>query len=941
MSSTLLYIDDDRRVLDGLEAGLGDDTALIHCRDLEEAYEILVVEEPDLVVLEIRLASGNGLDFVERVRRDGMGAANTPIVVVTSAGRTPGVHGRAMQLGVAEYLTKPISPRQLVACIEEQLARKAEASADPNEDSISQVGIGAGRLSDLPLPELLDRIHRRGEGGVLIVGDARKRTGIEIRNGSPVAVSLAQREDIDEFLIRTERLTRDARDDALSLATLGLSTIEEVLLDAGVVDEATIETALIEQADEAVFQLFELPKGRYRFEPGRRLKGARSLPLTRSAQSLIVRGVLAWAPIETIRSALARYADLYALASADPEPPFDDVPFSDAQRSFVEALVGDRAVGDFLDGSEFEQRTLYGFAILGSIDLTPDPMLVLDEAVAPEAKREARKEAKKEARQDPRPQPTRTSEPARDEPEDEPELLLTEEHDLGYEETLFDGQMPGEPDAEPIRDLAYEDDLFELRAFEEDSFESEMVSESASDAAHDSSGDSDSLIDIDQLVSSDDTPRAPEPELTPEPTPAPEPVPTPESAPELRTSPAEPAGDDLAKAPEKKVRRRKRKKKRPVPKPAVVVEEKVAKTDAPARASEKPAPVIAKPVPAIDKPAPAIDKPTPVSVKPAPVGEKPAPVSEKPAPVSEKPAPVSGKPAPVSEKPAAVAEKPAPVSEEPAPVAEKPTAVAAKPSPVAEQPKEQRAPAEAPAAPEAEAETHEKGASAELAVPEPTAPEPTAPEPTAPEPTAPRTSANRYQIAAFGNVETDPAERALIAARVQKRMGHKYAHLVDRDKPVDAENLPASAADRSRESPATRALDAESWFRKGRDLLKVKKYDQSVEAFGMSAHLDPSEGEYVAHLGYALYLSKPDNDLVRKEALEDIARGIKLSPDRELPYVYLGRIFKVQGELDKARKMFDRALKIRPHCREAAQEVRLMEMRDRKKKPGLLGRFLK
>jgi predicted TPR repeat methyltransferase len=87
-------------------------------------------------------------------------------------------------------------------------------------------------------------------------------------------------------------------------------------------------------------------------------------------------------------------------------------------------------------------------------------------------------------------------------------------------------------------------------------------------------------------------------------------------------------------------------------------------------------------------------------------------------------------------------------------------------------------------------------------------------------------------------------------------------------------------------------------------------------------------------------LSRPDDEMVRKEALEDLARGIKLSPHREISYVYLGRIFKVTGDVDVAKKMFTRALQIRPHCREAALELRLMETREQKK-GGFLGRFRK
>lgn len=131
-------------------------------------------------------------------------------------------------------------------------------------------------------------------------------------------------------------------------------------------------------------------------------------------------------------------------------------------------------------------------------------------------------------------------------------------------------------------------------------------------------------------------------------------------------------------------------------------------------------------------------------------------------------------------------------------------------------------------------------------------------------------------------------------------------------------------------SAAQRALEAETWFRKGNGLLKARRYDEALEAFGMASHLDPGEGEYVAHLGYALYLSNPDQKLVQREALEHLAKGVKLSPKRPRPFLFLGRIFKVKGDTDAAKKMFRRAYKLDPNGREALQELRVLEQRQRK-----------
>jgi CheY-like chemotaxis protein/tetratricopeptide (TPR) repeat protein len=170
-----------------------------------------------------------------------------------------------------------------------------------------------------------------------------------------------------------------------------------------------------------------------------------------------------------------------------------------------------------------------------------------------------------------------------------------------------------------------------------------------------------------------------------------------------------------------------------------------------------------------------------------------------------------------------------------------------------------------------------------------------------------------------------------VAERVCRRVEKAYAHLRTGD------SRRKSAALR-REEAASRALEAESWFRKGGARLKAKRYDEAVEAFGMACHLDPSEGEYVAHLGYALYLSNPEQRVVQREALEHISKGIKLSPDREDSYVFLGRIIKATGEVVTARKMFVRALKINRECHAAHQELRLMELRATKRK-GLLDRL--
>ena len=47
------------------------------------------------------------------------------------------------------------------------------------------------------------------------------------------------------------------------------------------------------------------------------------------------------------------------------------------------------------------------------------------------------------------------------------------------------------------------------------------------------------------------------------------------------------------------------------------------------------------------------------------------------------------------------------------------------------------------------------------------------------------------------------------------------------------------------------------------------------------------------------------------------------------------------GEIEDAQKMFKRALTIRPHCLAAAQELRLIDLRKKKRNAGFLKRLIK
>lgn len=137
-----------------------------------------------------------------------------------------------------------------------------------------------------------------------------------------------------------------------------------------------------------------------------------------------------------------------------------------------------------------------------------------------------------------------------------------------------------------------------------------------------------------------------------------------------------------------------------------------------------------------------------------------------------------------------------------------------------------------------------------------------------------------------------------------------------------------------------RALQAETEFQRGEALLAQRAYESALLCFGRAMENFPSEGEYHSYYGWCLYLCHSDNQIMLGEALEHCRTGVKLAKDREKPYLLLGRLYKAMGKPGAAKKMFSRAVEIRPQCVEAMRELRIMNMR-RDKDKGVLKRIFR
>jgi phosphate regulon transcriptional regulator PhoB len=99
---------------------------VLEAEDGEQALKIVQRDKPNLLILDLMLPGLSGLELC-RILRDRSDTAKLPILMLTAkAGETDRVLG--LEMGADDYLTKPFSPRELVARVRAILRRAASAA---------------------------------------------------------------------------------------------------------------------------------------------------------------------------------------------------------------------------------------------------------------------------------------------------------------------------------------------------------------------------------------------------------------------------------------------------------------------------------------------------------------------------------------------------------------------------------------------------------------------------------------------------------------------------------------------------------------------------------------------------------------------------------------------------------------------------------------------
>lgn len=134
---TILVVEDDISILKMLRDLLEQSNiTVLTATQANEAQALISQSSPDLILLDWMLPDMSGAEWLRRLKRDEQ-FASIPIIMLTARGEEED-KVRALDMGVEDYITKPFSPRELVARIKVALRRRINI---PTEGRISSAGI--------------------------------------------------------------------------------------------------------------------------------------------------------------------------------------------------------------------------------------------------------------------------------------------------------------------------------------------------------------------------------------------------------------------------------------------------------------------------------------------------------------------------------------------------------------------------------------------------------------------------------------------------------------------------------------------------------------------------------------------------------------------------------------------------------------------------------
>ena len=136
----ILVVDDEQPIQELLQYNLEKEGFRVTvCGSGEDALKRVKTEKPELILLDLMLPGTGGLDVCRRLKET-PSTADIPIIMLTAKTEDSDIV-LGLELGAEDYVTKPFSPKVLMARVRTALRRKNRKPIQPEGDRISLHGI--------------------------------------------------------------------------------------------------------------------------------------------------------------------------------------------------------------------------------------------------------------------------------------------------------------------------------------------------------------------------------------------------------------------------------------------------------------------------------------------------------------------------------------------------------------------------------------------------------------------------------------------------------------------------------------------------------------------------------------------------------------------------------------------------------------------------------
>lgn len=170
ISKKVLLVDDDKNTRLAISSGLRKEGFLVcEVEGVKKAFIAIRKNRPDVVVLDLSLPDGDGLDLIKEIRKNDM----LP-VIVCSGRNSENEKVLGLELGADDYITKPLSIKEMASRIRTVLRRGNAMPIQPNNLHLGDISIDSERKEVRKGSILIDLTNKEYDLLYFLVKNPRK-----------------------------------------------------------------------------------------------------------------------------------------------------------------------------------------------------------------------------------------------------------------------------------------------------------------------------------------------------------------------------------------------------------------------------------------------------------------------------------------------------------------------------------------------------------------------------------------------------------------------------------------------------------------------------------------------------------------------------------------------------------------------------------------------